>query len=108
MDYGRGGGVASGVGERVREEAEEADPATLERALEAHYRVFPRAVGELLQRLRVRELHVALTQGHWRTDRWGLPIDGAPTGAEVRAWFAPGDEYVAVTWTCGHVDRAGR
>jgi len=59
-----------------------------------HYRLLPRALGDLLQRLRVVELHVALAHGRWRADRWGYPLDTAPTGAEVRAWLAPGDEYV--------------
>lgn len=35
----------------------------------------------------VRELHLALTQGFWRTQSWGQPPLGAPAGAELWVWF---------------------
>jgi hypothetical protein len=66
----------------------------------SHYRLFPRAVAELIGSVGVRELHVTLTRGRWRADRWGAPIDGAPTGAEVQAWLAPDATYVRMTG-CG-------
>lgn len=39
--------------------------------------------------LGVRELHLALTQGFWRTRYWGQPPLQAPAGAELWVWFQP-------------------
>lgn len=39
--------------------------------------------------LGVRELHLALTQGFWRTRTWGQPPLQAPAGAELWVWFQP-------------------
>lgn len=57
-----------------------------------HYRLFPKVIADLVRSNDVSEFHVALTQGLWRYDQWGLPIVGAPPGAEVWAWFKPNEE----------------
>lgn len=55
----------------------------------SHYRLFPKALGQLVAALGVRELHLALTQGFWRTRAWGQPPLQAPAGAELWVWFQP-------------------
>jgi len=69
-----------------------------------HYDLFPRALAEVVERLHVRELRVALTQGRWRADRWGYPAVAAPTGAQIYAWIdvaaaaaARGDDGTSAT-----------
>ena len=57
-----------------------------------HYRLFPKVIADLVRSNGVSEFHVALTQGLWRYDRWGMPIVGAPPGAEVWTWFKQDDE----------------
>lgn len=44
-------------------------------------------MGELIQRYNVQELHVSLTKGLWRYEDWGYPVQTAPPGAELWAWF---------------------
>nr|ATU82891.1 secreted Gpi16-like protein [Pristhesancus plagipennis] len=52
-----------------------------------HCHLFPRTLGELIQRHNVQELHISLTKGLWRYEDWGYPIQTAPPGAELWAWF---------------------
>lgn len=54
-----------------------------------HYYLFPKVIADVIRSNGVEEFHVALTQGLWRYDRWGMPLVGAPPGAEVWAWFHP-------------------
>lgn len=61
----------------------------LQRGAVSHYRLFPKALGRLVAALGVRELHLALTQGFWRTRYWGQPPLQAPAGAELWVWFQP-------------------
>ncbi|KAH0619097.1 hypothetical protein JD844_018763 [Phrynosoma platyrhinos] len=53
----------------------------------SHYRLFPKALGQLISKYSVRELHLSLTQGFWRTRSWGQPYLQAPAGAELWVWF---------------------
>uniref|UniRef100_A0A8C9CSM8 Phosphatidylinositol glycan anchor biosynthesis class T n=1 Tax=Phocoena sinus TaxID=42100 RepID=A0A8C9CSM8_PHOSS len=53
----------------------------------SHYRLFPKALGQLISKYSLRELHLSLTQGFWRTRYWGTPFLQAPSGAELWAWF---------------------
>ncbi|KAJ1672445.1 Subunit of the glycosylphosphatidylinositol transamidase complex-like protein, partial [Spiromyces aspiralis] len=56
-----------------------------------HYRLFPRQIGEVIQRYHIRELNVAFTQGTWRIEDWGYPpVNDASHGAQVLARI--GDE----------------
>ena len=52
-----------------------------------HYHLFPKAFGEILDTFSVRELHLSLTQGHWRHESWGYPVLDASSGAELWVWF---------------------
>ena len=52
-----------------------------------HYYLFPKSIADVIRSNGVEEFHVSLTQGLWRYQRWGMPIVGAPPGAEVWAWF---------------------
>ena len=52
-----------------------------------HFNLFPRPLGEIIEKHSLRELHVSLTQGLWRTRKWGYPARHAGTGAEISAWF---------------------
>lgn len=54
-----------------------------------HCHLFPRPMGEIIQRHNVQELHLSLTKGIWRYNAWGYPVKSAPPGAEVWAWFKP-------------------
>nr|CAH0109039.1 unnamed protein product [Daphnia galeata] len=38
-----------------------------------HYNLFPRSIGEIIQKHSLRELHLSLTQNLWRTQKWGYP-----------------------------------
>ena len=65
-----------------------------------HYSLFPKLIADVVRSEGVDEFHVSLTQGLWRYERWGMPIVGAPPGAELWAWFQPNDEQsVAKRWT---------
>lgn len=62
------------------------DPAT---ETFQHSPLFPRPIGELIQRFGIQELHISLTSGLWRYENWGYPVEDAPNGAEVYVWFKP-------------------
>ncbi|NXJ85085.1 PIGT transamidase, partial [Trogon melanurus] len=72
--------------------------ADLQRGAVSHYRLFPKALGRLVAALGVRELHLALTQGFWRTQAWGQPPLQAPAGAELWVWFQPTVTDVDKAW----------
>ncbi|KAJ8943864.1 hypothetical protein NQ314_009634 [Rhamnusium bicolor] len=63
-----------------------------------HSRIFPRALGEIVKRYNVQELHVSLTGGLWRYDSWGYPVTDAAPGAEVWAWFKTDTKDVNKNW----------
>jgi len=52
-----------------------------------HFNLFPRVLGEIIEKHSIRELHVSLTQSFWRTDKWGYPVRFAGPGAEISAAF---------------------
>lgn len=63
-----------------------------------HCHLFPRAVGEVLGHYNVQELHLSLTEGLWRHEKFGYPVVDAPPGAELWAWFKEGtEEYETLT-----------
>lgn len=55
-----------------------------------HCHLFPRALGEILGHYNVQELHLSLTEGLWRHEKFGYPVNDAPPGAELWAWFKEG------------------
>ncbi|KAL4234028.1 hypothetical protein ACF0H5_005682 [Mactra antiquata] len=60
------------------------DPETFK-----HYRLFPKALGDVLSKYKVQELHLSQTQGLWNYDLWGYPPEDAPPGVELWVWFQP-------------------
>ncbi|KAL1124406.1 hypothetical protein AAG570_001035 [Ranatra chinensis] len=63
-----------------------------------HCHLFPHPLGELIARYDVKELHVSLTKGLWRHETWGYPVQEAPPGAEVWAWFKQGTSNIDNKW----------
>ncbi|CAH1395371.1 unnamed protein product [Nezara viridula] len=63
-----------------------------------HCHLFPRPMGEIIQRHNVQELHLSLTKGIWRYNAWGYPVKSAPPGAEVWAWFKPNTTNIDAKW----------
>ncbi|XP_031563607.1 GPI transamidase component PIG-T-like [Actinia tenebrosa] len=53
----------------------------------SHFNLFPRSFGQIVDKYSVEELHLSLTQGHWKNDLWGYPVTSAPPGAELWVWF---------------------
>ena len=54
-----------------------------------HYRLFPKALGDVLNKYRVQELHLTQTQGLWQYEKWGYPPEDAASGVELWVWFQP-------------------
>ncbi|XP_063903359.1 GPI transamidase component PIG-T [Zophobas morio] len=63
-----------------------------------HTHMFPRALGEIVARYNVQELHVSLTAGLWMYETWGYPIMDAAPGAELWVWFKEDTENVDKNW----------
>ena len=68
---------------------------------EAHnFQYFPRSLGQILQHVGTRELHLRFALGRWDAESWGArPWDGTKeggTGVELWAWLdaQTDDEYV--------------
>ncbi|XP_022082353.1 GPI transamidase component PIG-T-like [Acanthaster planci] len=64
----------------------------------SHYNLFPKALGQVITRYSVQELHISLTQGQWRSENWGYPITSAPSGAQLWVWFKPSTPSVDESW----------
>lgn len=64
----------------------------------SHYRLFPKALGQLISKYSLRELHLSFTQGFWRTRYWGPPFLQAPSGAELWVWFQDTVTDVDKSW----------
>ncbi|KAK9721077.1 Subunit of the glycosylphosphatidylinositol transamidase complex-like protein [Basidiobolus ranarum] len=53
-----------------------------------HYNLFPRSIGQIIQRFDVSEVHITFTQGEWDTENWGYPVaSSSGTGVELWGWF---------------------
>ena len=54
-----------------------------------HYQLFPKTLGEILNKYNVEELDLSLTQGNWRYSQWGIPLEGSatPSGASILVLF---------------------
>ena len=68
---------------------------------EAHnFQYFPRSIGQILQHVGTKELHLRFALGRWDTESWGArPWDGTKeggTGVELWAWLdaQTDDEYI--------------
>lgn len=63
-----------------------------------HYRLFPRALGEIFETYSVKELHLSFSQGRWRHETWGYPVIDASSGAELLAWFQADRDNIDSAW----------
>lgn len=69
---------------------------------EAHnFQYFPRSLGQILQHVGTRELHLRFSLGRWDAESWGArPWEGTKeggTGVELWAWLeADTDEEYAI------------
>lgn len=61
-------------------------------------RLFPRALGEILGRYDVQELHISLTAGLWRYEQWGYPVVDSSPGVELWAWFKSDARDIDKQW----------
>ncbi|CAH1780479.1 unnamed protein product, partial [Owenia fusiformis] len=64
-----------------------------------HYGLFPKSLGEVLDKYNVQELHLSLTQGQWRHEKWGYPVIDSPVGAELWVWFQENTQNIDKTWS---------
>ncbi|XP_002736149.2 GPI-anchor transamidase component PIGT-like [Saccoglossus kowalevskii] len=69
------------------------DPSTF-----AHYNFFPKSLGQIINKYSVQELHLSLTQGYWRHEKWGYPVSSAPPGAQLWVWFQESTVDIEQTW----------
>ncbi|XP_078600393.1 GPI-anchor transamidase component PIGT-like [Branchiostoma floridae x Branchiostoma japonicum] len=63
-----------------------------------HFRLFPRALGQVMAEYRVQEMHLTLTQGMWQQDKWSYPLTSAAPGAELWVWFQREVDDVGQAW----------
>jgi phosphatidylinositol glycan class T len=68
-----------------------------------NFRLFPRSLGQILQHVGTREMHLRFTLGRWDAERWGArPWDGKKeggTGVELWAWLdAETDQEADEKW----------
>ncbi|KAJ4968454.1 hypothetical protein NE237_015155 [Protea cynaroides] len=68
-----------------------------------HHRIFPKAIAQLVQKFRIREMELSFTQGRWNYERWGGfdPVSSAnakPPGVELWAVFDVPSDQVDSTW----------
>ncbi|KAK9879459.1 hypothetical protein WA026_006530 [Henosepilachna vigintioctopunctata] len=64
----------------------------------SHSKVFPRILGELIERFNVLELHISLTNGLWRYEKWGYPVVNAGPGGEIWSWFKENTISIDKNW----------
>lgn len=48
---------------------------------------FPKIIGDLVSKFEIDELSLSLSQGKWKYNQWGMPIENAPSGGELWASF---------------------
>ncbi|XP_064640505.1 GPI transamidase component PIG-T-like [Lineus longissimus] len=65
----------------------------------SHFRLFPKSLGETIAKYSVQELHLTMTQGLWRYEKWGYPVSEAPPGAELWVWFLPETKNIDRKWS---------
>lgn len=66
------------------------------------YELFPKSLGQILQKFSIDELHLSFTQGRYMPE-WGYPILPAPGGVELWARFRKESQK-----TAGREDRLWR
>ncbi|CAI0426579.1 unnamed protein product [Linum tenue] len=68
-----------------------------------HHHLFPKAISQLVQKFRVKEMELSFTQGRWNYERWGGfdPIssnNAKPPGVELWAVFDVPEDQVDAYW----------
>ncbi|XP_063706858.1 GPI transamidase component PIG-T [Culicoides brevitarsis] len=71
-----------------------------------HTHLTARPIAEIFRHYPINELHVSLTSGLWKAEKWGYPVIDAPAGAEIWAWFrneSSSDDLIDDQWKslCG-------
>lgn len=54
-----------------------------------HYQLFPKIIGQLIEKYNIEEMKFTITGGNWNHRRWGQPFHQGPFGAEISATFGP-------------------
>lgn len=52
-----------------------------------NYDLFPKRLGDIVEKFNIDELKLTLSQGTWKYDKWGMPSVSAPSGSELRSVF---------------------
>ncbi|CAN0915372.1 GPI transamidase component PIG-T [Linum grandiflorum] len=68
-----------------------------------HHHLFPKAIAQLVQKYRVKEMELSFTQGRWNYERWGGfdPVSSSnakPPGVELWAVFDISQDQVDSYW----------
>ncbi|KAJ1964844.1 Subunit of the glycosylphosphatidylinositol transamidase complex-like protein [Dispira parvispora] len=50
-----------------------------------HYRLFPRLIGQIIEKFGIREFHLSIGQGRWDYDSWGYPVEPS-TSPSLELW----------------------
>jgi len=53
----------------------------------SYYQLFPRTIGQIVDKYHVKEFHITFTRGSWNDYQWGLNSLPAPAGVEFYAYF---------------------
>ena len=52
-----------------------------------NFKLFPKDFTQIIQKFKLKEFHLSLTQGRWNYEKWGSNPTPAPVGAELITWF---------------------
>jgi len=53
----------------------------------SYYQLFPRTIGQIVDKYHVKEFHISFTRGSWNDYQWGLNTLPVPAGVEFYAYF---------------------
>ncbi|KFK38168.1 hypothetical protein AALP_AA3G077800 [Arabis alpina] len=68
-----------------------------------HHHLFPKAISQLVQKFRVKEMELSFTQGRWNHEHWGgfdplSSMNAKPVGVELWAVFDVPQSEVDTSW----------
>ncbi|CAH2054696.1 unnamed protein product [Thlaspi arvense] len=68
-----------------------------------HHHLFPKAISQLVQKFRVKEMELSFTQGRWNHEHWGgfdplSSMNAKPVGVELWAVFDVPQSEVDASW----------
>ncbi|XP_024015470.1 GPI transamidase component PIG-T isoform X1 [Eutrema salsugineum] len=68
-----------------------------------HHHLFPKAISQLVQKFRVKEMELSFTQGRWNHEQWGgfdplSSMNAKPVGVELWAVFDVPHSEVDTSW----------